>query len=447
MNDVMSKEIKLSSDATEADVIVIGAGFAGLTAARDLAREGRRAIVLEGRERVGGRTWYRKYAGSDQGIEIGGTWFSTDWMHALRDEVERYGIELVDQPAPSNFAWATGEAVRSTSPIPAEEFAVAEQALTALHAAMQRTPGGQLVEGEDYTDLDVPVNMWPPFVSLPAASQGVVYGFAAMYAGCSPSEVSVLHFTRMMAEFGNSVTSLYDGLAQKFAHGTISLAEALQNDLPGEVHLGTRVLNITDHGDFVTVGTNQGNYSAKRVICTVPINTLHRIIFSPALPEPVRAAADVGHSCKSIKSWSRCRNVPEGLFGLGWGGAAQWVSNEYPQPDGSTIVCAFGYDSEVFDASSRESVEAALRQYDPEISVLSVDTHSWTEDEFADGAWSIWDPKWVVDGHATAFLAPHGNVFFAGSDVAESWPGWIDGAIHSGAANAARVCASLRKTD
>lgn len=204
------------------------------------------------------------------------------------------------------------------------------------------------------------------------------------------------------------------------------------------------MLGISDHGDSVTVRTDQGDFTAQRVICTVPINTLHRMEFSPALPEPVRAAADMGHSCMSIKSWSRCRNVPEGLFGLGWGGPVQWVSNEYPQPDGTTLVCAFGYDPEEFDASSVASVEAALKPYAPEIEVLSVDTHSWADDEFADGAWSIWDPNWVIGGHATAFLAPHGNVFFAGSDVAESWPGWIDGAIHSGGATAARVRASLR---
>ena len=433
----------MANQTPEIDVLVIGAGFSGLTAARDLAEQGFRVTVVEGRDRIGGRTWDREYAGSEKSVEIGGTWFSTDWMHALRDEIGRYDIELMDQPAPQHFVWATSAHVRTQAPIPADEFGAAEQALSQLQAAMRRTPDGRLLDDEDYSDLDVPITEWPPFLQLPDASRGLVHAFASMYGGCAPEHVSVLHYTRMMAEFGNSATALYDGLAQKFAHGTRSLAEAIRDDFGGEILLSTRVHSITDHGDSVTVATESGELVAKRVVSTVPINALRRVHFEPELPEAMRAASEVGHSCKSIKSWARCRNVPEGLFGLGWGGPIQWVSNEYPLDDGTTLVCAFGYDPEALDATSVTSVQQALRQYAPDVEVVSVDTHDWAGDEFSDGAWSIWDPKWVVDGHEAAFDEPHGNVHFAGSDVAKSWPGWIDGAIFSGADAASRVHRSL----
>lgn len=433
----------MSNHTPETDVLVIGAGFSGLTAARDLAKRGLRVTVVEGRDRIGGRTWYRKFAGSEKGVEMGGTWFSTDWMHTLRGEVERYGIELMNQPAPQHFVWSTAGQTRTHAPIPADDFGAAERAITELQLAMRRTPDGRLLADEDYSDIDVPITEWPPFQALPEASQGIVYAFASMYGGCAPEDVSVLHYTRMMAEFGNSATALYDGLAQKFAHGTVSLAEAIRDDFGGEILLSTRVLSVTDRGDSVVVTTDTGELVAKRVVCTVPINALHRVSFEPELPASVRAASDFGHTCMSIKSWARCRNVPDGLFGLGWDGAVQWVSNEYPLDDGTTLVCSFGYDPEHLDASDAESVQRALRQYAPEAEVLSVDTHDWVGDEFSDGAWSIWSPGWVTEGHESAFEEPHGNVYFAGSDVAKSWPGWIDGAIYSGADAAARVQNSL----
>lgn len=429
----------MSTAHEEVDVVVIGAGFAGITAARDLVEKGHSVVVIEGRDRLGGRTWYKKFPGTQKGIEYGGTWFSTTFMRSLGREVERYGIELIDQPAPEHFAWITGGENRAHAPIPAEELGDAEAAIVALHEAMRRTPGGQLLLDEDYSDLDVPVSEWPPFQALPEASKGFVFAWASMYAGCDPKDVSVLHYTRMLAEFENRIVALYDGLAQKFAHGTADLISAMAKDFSSSIRFSTTVERVVDSGSAVEVYTTGGVFRAQRVISTVPINSLHRVQFEPALPETVTAAADFGHRCMSIKSWARVRNVPDGLFGLQWPGAIQWLSNEYPLEDGSSLVVGFGYDRDSIDAADPESVAAALRPYAPDVEVLSVDWHDWENDPFSDGAWSIWSPGWITEGHVTAFDKPHGRVHFAGSDVAHRWMGWIDGAIDSGTEVAATV--------
>ena len=57
------------------DVVVIGGGIAGLTAARDLAHRGYGVVVLEARDRLGGRTWWKRFADSDHHAEVGATWF------------------------------------------------------------------------------------------------------------------------------------------------------------------------------------------------------------------------------------------------------------------------------------------------------------------------------------------------------------------------------------
>lgn len=425
------------------DVIVIGAGFAGITAARDLTESGRSVLVVEGRDRLGGRTWYKNFPGTDKGIEFGGTWFSTDWMTSLRREIDRYGIDLLDQPTPKNFAWITGGETRAHAPVPASEFAAAESAIVAVHAAMRRTPGGQLLAGEDYSDLDVAVSQWPPFLELPEATRGFVYAWAAMYGGCDPADVSVLHFTRMLAEFGENVTALYDGLAQKFANGTVSLLEAMSASFAQDIRFGITVRRIVDTSEAVEVHTDGGVITAQRVISTVPLNTLHSIAFEPALPSALADAADFRHSCRSIKSWARVRAVPDGLFGLAWPAAAQWVSDEYPLGDGTSLVVAFGYDGARLDAADAVSIADALRLYAPDVEVLETDWHDWVHDPFSQGAWSIWSPGWVRGGHVGAFDAPHGRVHFAGSDVAHRWMGWIDGAIDSGTEVAGIVADAL----
>ena len=87
------------------DVIVVGGGFAGLRAARDLADAGRNVVLLEARDRLGGRTWTRPFAGDGPPVEVGGTWFTPEQVEVPR-ELERYGLETrtYDGPAPCAVA-------------------------------------------------------------------------------------------------------------------------------------------------------------------------------------------------------------------------------------------------------------------------------------------------------------------------------------------------------
>ncbi|MBP1326707.1 monoamine oxidase [Leucobacter exalbidus] len=423
------------------DVVVIGAGFSGLTAARDLSEQGRRVLVLEGRDRPGGRTWYRNFADTDHLVEMGGTWISNVWMTALMEEVNRYGVELVDQEGMDSFSWATGGEVRKHAPIPPEEFAAAEPALIALHQAFLRTPDGELREGDDYSDLDVPVSEWPPFVALPTATKEFVFAWAAMYAGCGPENVSVMHFSMMLSGFGNNVSALHYGLSQRYSHGTKELINALANNL--DVRYNEAVSRIEDTADGVVITTETGTFVAKRVICTVPINSLHRVTFSPELPEAARGMAKKGTTSQSIKSWALCRNVPKGFLGIGWKTGFEWSAEVYRLEDETSLVCSFGVEDNLVNATDIESVQNALRRFEPGIEVIKIDSHDWRADRFADGTSMIVEPGWIVNNDCHAFAAPHGSVYFAGADHSVQWTGWMEGAVRSGKAVSAQVHESL----
>ena len=75
----------------DADVVVLGAGFAGVAAARNLLEAGRGVVVLEARDRIGGRTWYREMPGAGVSAEYGGMFFSRATQPHLAAEIERYG--------------------------------------------------------------------------------------------------------------------------------------------------------------------------------------------------------------------------------------------------------------------------------------------------------------------------------------------------------------------
>ena len=84
----------MSPETASDDVVVVGAGIAGLVAARDLGKRGRRVTVLEARDRLGGRTWTRRVAGTDVVAEFGGTWFDRTLQPAIGAEVDRYRLAV-----------------------------------------------------------------------------------------------------------------------------------------------------------------------------------------------------------------------------------------------------------------------------------------------------------------------------------------------------------------
>jgi monoamine oxidase len=101
---------------TDYDVVIIGGGFAGATVARELQHKGFGVLLLEARDRLGGRTWTQEALGHR--IELGGTWVHWVQPHVWA-EITRYGLELTQSPVPSWGRWIVDGELRKGS---AEEF-------------------------------------------------------------------------------------------------------------------------------------------------------------------------------------------------------------------------------------------------------------------------------------------------------------------------------------
>jgi monoamine oxidase len=404
-----------------ADVLVIGGGFAGLTAARDLAAAGRSVVVLEARDRLGGRTWFRPFAGTDVEVETGGAWFSLARQLPLAREVERYGVSVVSVPERRRPRWLTGGVLRD-EPVPGAEAAALRATLAELRSrAAEPGPGD-----------DVSVTEWMSRLDAPVATRDFVYAWASFMSGADPGEVSMLEVLALLAKGDGSPASFADELGEQFAGGTRVLLEALAADSGAEIRLASAVVRIVQTDETVRVTLAGGaEVEAGVAVVAVPLNTLGGIAFDPPLDEGVAAVVGQGHPGRSRKFWLMVEGVPDGLGGVGYGTAFQWLSWEGRVEDASLVVG--------FANRKVTDPEAAVGDYVPGARVLAVDTHDWVGDPWSLGTWLTSRPGWKRAGALRGFAEPHGRVVFAGSDVAEKHNGWIAGAIASGGAAAQHV--------
>jgi monoamine oxidase len=410
------------------DVAIVGGGFAGVTAARDLADAGRSVVILEARDRLGGRTWYRPFAGTEHSVELGGTWFSLARQVPLAEEVERYGVRVVPAATRQSARWHTGGVTRHGLPVPQSEGAVLERTLRSLSLAS---------ENIDPRRDDVSVADWLGH-GLPDATRDFLFAWTSFMSGADPAEVSMVEFLSIFAANGGDVWSLYDEISECFADGTEALLSALAGDADSDVRLSTSVTRIEGRDDEVVVTTDASEeVRAGAVVVSVPVNTLDAIEFDPPLPSGLARMAREKHAGRSLKVWALVEEVPEGLLALGFGTPLQWLSAERVVPEGMLVV-GFGHETAGLDLGDPSAVEVAIQAYAPDAHVLAVDAHNWVADPWSRGTWLASRPGWLTDGLFEG-RDPHGRVVLAGSDIAEEHGGWIAGAIASGRAAARRL--------
>ena len=425
-----------------ADVVVIGAGFAGLVAARELGHAGFDVLVLEARGRVGGRTWTDRRLGHD--LELGGTWVHWVQPHSWA-EMTRYGREIVRSPAPEEGYWlGAGDAQRTGT---LEEFmaliddgqqAIVDDVRAAIPRGVEPTLG-------EIGELDT-LSIQDRFDALGLDDEARCANECvwAGHVNARLDQAGLSSALRWVAAAGGHWQLMHEASATyRVVGGMTGFTQAIAADVRGEIRLGATVTRVTQTADGAVVTcADGGEERARRVISTVPVNAIAGIEWKPGLPEVWRRANAETFASQGVKVWVQVRGRLPRFFA--------YASQRHPisvlrtefVDDDATVLVGFGPDHTLLDVTSVTGVQAAVDAMRPGLEVVEVAAHDWMKDALSRTTWMIHRP-----GQLTRDLAelqrPAGVLHFASSDNASLWGGFVDGAIESGLREARRVASAL----
>jgi monoamine oxidase len=417
----------------DADVLILGAGFTGVAAARDLRGAGRSAVVLEARDRIGGRTWYREIPGTGVWAEYGGMFISRATQPFLAEEIQRYGIAVTEPAEPEVLAWIRGsERKTGAGAIDAIRAKLAETRLT---DELEETAKAFAGEGrETLARFDVPVSGWVDGLGADAEAADYLRSFMAAMGGSSIDRMSVLPLLWDMVELDYTPVDAYVDMGELFTDGTKSLIDAMGQGL--DVRFGSVVRRVEHDGTGVTVTLESGDtLRSSTAIVALPLNVWADIDFAPSLAEPKRRAAAQRHVGEVSKVISIVRGAPNTYLGSGWDTPISAGFITKAAEDGHLFM---GFSSQQrANLDDRSELAAAIHAHIPESEVTWAGGHDWIADPYAKGTWLSVPPTWFSDGTFDALREPEGRLLFAGSDIAAEGAGWIEGAVGSGRAAAA----------
>jgi len=395
--------------------IVIGAGFAGLAAAGELADRGIDVLVLEARGRVGGRVWSERIDGPGGSAVIErGAEFVLDGYSELRRLARRHGLALAD----------TGMS-----------YYVREPRGVAVDTAALQAAGGELVSAAATSDARSVAELVDALDLAPAVAEAVLARVEISSAQGSE---------RLSTTVLDHVAAFEPRPSHRIAGGNQGLALAMAERLGERVRLNTPVRAV----EHDTVRTDDDDLAADHVIVALPLPVMRELPFTPPLPDWKREALDrveLGHAAKlhvplaGTPTTSAVMSVPDRYW--------CWTATDRAGAVAPVLNCFAGSPRALARLDLGDGPGAWLDRLtrlrtDLELTHESAVLTTWTDDEWARGAYRA-DGIEARPGDNDRLAAPVGALHFAGEHTAGAWSALMEGALRSGLRAAAEVAAGV----
>jgi monoamine oxidase len=444
----------------EVDVAIVGAGLAGLVAARTLSAAGSSVCLLEARERVGGRL-LNAPIGDGAIVEVGGQWVgpTQDHVLALADELGIARFPTYDEG--QSVLELGGKTRRYAGTIPRVGPLVL---LDIAQARFRLERLARKVDTEAPWNADpkleaVTLGAWLEKGMKTGAARDMMRVACRTMWGAEPEDMSLLHALFYLRSAGglDVLLDVENGAQHwRLEGGSQLIADAIAAELGAAVRLGAAVegISVSADGVEVSVSGSEG-VQARRVIVAVPPPLRNRIGFTPELPESSARVADevpFGRLIKCAAVYERPFWREAGLSGeaLSDIGPATLTFDNSPPDAKPAVLLGFvgGADAAPHAALSDEDrrarvLECFARMFGDE----ALEPTRYVEQDWGAEEWSAGGPTFVLPPGAWTSAGPGlrepvGPIHWAGTETATRWAGFMDGAVRSGERAAAEVMAA-----
>jgi monoamine oxidase len=444
---------------TSVDVIVVGAGMAGLSCANVLARSGVDVLVFEARDRVGGRTDSVEVDG--EVVDLGGQFVGPgqDRAYALAAELGvpvfptyTTGVHLAEDAA-GRIRRFRGTVPRLQLPA-LLDFAQAQARFERLARTVDVEAPWRTRGAERWDALSLAA--WIHRTLHTTGGRQLFTLAARLLWACEPSELSLLHalFYARAAGSLRAVMATENGAQQDLLDGGAhALAVRLADRLGDRVRLSTPVRHIAYHDGGVVVTAESGDVvPAARVVVAVPPVLAGRIVYDPPLPavrDGLTQRLAMGATIKCMVVYPEPFWRTAGLSGhaLSLRGPVAAVADSSPRSGRRGILVSVLEGAAARRLAGRPAderrslvVDELVRLFGPGAAdPAAYIEQDWSAEPYTLGAYAALFPTGAWTQFGPALRTPVGPIHWAGSETATRWYGYIDGAIRSGEAAAAAV--------